>query len=199
MNKEKIRALFPNKEIINCSAYYTSTPPWKMSVDCGNHGVFQSEAGDLFETFINIRKQLRSKGGSLLCNGSRRNIYPSPMLRQSGGGKMAYLLRFGVPARKEDIVDIFDPIEINEIDTLEKQEEFYKQWLFSLEPTLKEIEEARNHPDGWVYRIDGSFSDNEHIPPAAIIGAWEVNSNGEITDKFEINTKYEPSQVARHT
>ncbi len=195
MNKEKtIRVLFPTKEIIDCTARYTETSPWKMSINCGNNGVFQSEAEDLFEAFTNIRKQLRSKEIVLLCNGSRRNIYPSPMLRQSGGGKMAYLLRLGVPARKEDIVNIFDPVEISDISTIEKQNEFYDQWLNSLDPTSKEIEEARNHPNGWVYRIDGNFSDNERIPPTAIIGAWEVNSDGKITNNFDVNKKYKPSQ-----
>ncbi len=197
MNNEKtIRALLPNDEIINCTVSYANSSPWSLNIDCGNNGIFESKGSDLFDSFINIRQKLRSKEIILLCNGSRRNIFPSPMLRQSGGGKKAYLLRLGVPARKEDIVNIFDPIEINNVDTLENQKYFYDQWLSSLDPTPKEIKEASNYPDGWVYRIDGNFSDDQHISPSAIIGAWEVDSDGKLTNKFEPNKKYKPSHPA---
>lgn len=198
MTKEKIiRALLPTEEIINCTARYADTSPWKIDVDCGNNGVFKAEGEDLFEAFIEIRRQLlRDKEIFLLCNGSRHNIYPSPMLRQSGGGKKAYLLRLGVPARREDIVNIFDPIERNDIDTTESQKDFYNKWLKSLDPTSKEIEEASKYPNGWVYRIDGNFSDDQQIPPTAIIGAWEVNSGGKLTNKFDTNKEYRPSHPA---
>jgi len=197
MNKEEtIRAVIPTGEIVNCTARYADTAPWKIVVDCKNNGVFQSEGDDLFEAFLEIRKQLSNKDIFLLCNGSRRNIYPSPMLRQSNGGKKAYLLRLGVPARREDIVNIFDPIERNDIDTTESQKEFYNKWLKSLDPTSKEIEEASKHPNGWVYRIDGNFSDDQQIPPTSIIGAWEVNSEGKLTNKFDMNKEYRPSHPA---
>ncbi len=191
-----IRALLPTDEIINCTTNYTDSAPWKININCEKNGVFQSEGNDLFESFVNLRQQLRSKEIILLCNGSRRNIFPSPMLRQSGGGKKAYLLRLGVPARREDIVNIFDSVEINNVDTIENQKDFYGQWLNSLNPTAKEIEEASNHPNGWVYRIDGNFSDDQPIPPTAIIGAWEVNSDGRLTNKFDTNKKYNPAQPA---
>jgi len=100
MNKEKIiGVLLSTKEIVNCTVRYADTSPWKMSLDCENIGVLQSKGEDLFEAFLDIRKQLRSDGVVLLCNGSRRNVFPSPMLRQSCGGKKVYLLRLGVPAR----------------------------------------------------------------------------------------------------
>ncbi len=197
MNKEDtIRALLPSGEIINCTVRYTGKPPWMMSIDVGSHGVFKSEGEDLFEIFASIREQLHRKDVLLLCNGSRRNIFPSPMLRQSSGGKKAYLLRLGVPARKEDIVNIFDPAEVNDIDTIENQKNYYDKWLNSLNPTLEEIKEGSNHPNGWVYRIDGNFTDDQEIPSTAIIGAWEVDSDGKLTDNFEINKKYKPSYPA---
>ena len=193
MNKErKIQIVLSSGEPTECVVCYTDSPPWKMSVDCGKNGIFNSEAEDLFEAFVNIRKQLHNSGIDLLCNGSRRNIYPSPMLRQSGGGVMAYLLRLGVPARREDIVSIFDPIKKDKIDSIEKQKEFYQLWLDTLKPTSKEIKEASNNPSGWVYRIDGHFSDNEYIPPTAIIGSWQVDSDGMITNNFVVNKKYKP-------
>ena len=157
MNKEEtIRAVIPTGEIVNCTARYADTAPWKIVVDCKNNGVFQSEGDDLFEAFLEIRKQLSNK----------------------------------------DIVNIFDPIERNDIDTTESQKEFYNKWLKSLDPTSKEIEEASKHPNGWVYRIDGNFSDDQQIPSTSIIGAWEVNSEGKLTNKFDMNKEYRPSHPA---
>lgn len=195
MIKEKeVKALFPGENISSCIVQYSSFAPWRLSIDCGVYDIFKSEAEDLFEAYKDIRALLLEKGIILLCNGSRKNIYPSQMLRQSGGGRMAYMLRFGIPARKEDIINIFDQIEICDVDTIEKQNLFYDKWLTSLDPTPKEIAEAGSHPDGWVYRIDGSFDDNEKIPPSAIIGAWKVSSVGKITNVFKVNKNFIPIQ-----
>ena len=58
-------------------------------------------------------------------------------------------------------------------------------------PYPGEIEEARHYPGGWVYRIAGRFTDDEFIPPEAIVGAWKVDSRGRIVGNFIINEKYD--------
>jgi hypothetical protein len=58
-------------------------------------------------------------------------------------------------------------------------------------PSLGEIEAAKSHPNGWVYRIDGVFSADDDIPPSAIIGAWQVNENGQIFGDFKFNPNYQ--------
>jgi len=60
----------------------------------------------------------------------------------------------------------------------------------TVEPLPGEIAEAKRTPNGWVYRITGSFSDDEKIPPDAIIGAWKVDANGSITGEFIANANY---------
>jgi len=50
--------------------------------------------------------------------------------------------------------------------------------------------EAKNNPNGWVYHIDTIYSSNQHVPPEAIVGAWEVDGNGELTGIFRHNDKY---------
>ena len=62
------------------------------------------------------------------------------------------------------------------------------------QPTEKAVAEARNSPDGWVYEIDGSFGPDEDVPPDAIVGAWKVDSNGQIVGKFVPNPNYRPRQ-----
>ena len=54
----------------------------------------------------------------------------------------------------------------------------------------KLIEEAKKHPNGWVYVIDEHFRDKEEVPPQHILGAWKVDSNGEIIGDFVPNPNY---------
>ncbi|MCG9768454.1 hypothetical protein L1D59_07510 [Pseudoalteromonas piscicida] len=61
-------------------------------------------------------------------------------------------------------------------------------------PSLGEIEAAKANPGGWVYRIAGIFSREKDVPPEAIIGAWQVNSDGKIFGEFKQNPKYDPEK-----
>ena len=57
-------------------------------------------------------------------------------------------------------------------------------------PPPEAIKEALNHPNGWVYEIDGAFQKDEQTPPQAILGAWKVNELGIITGDFSPNPNY---------
>jgi hypothetical protein len=59
----------------------------------------------------------------------------------------------------------------------------------STEPLPEEVQEAKRNPNGWVYRISGSFGDNA-VPPEAIVGAWQVDSKGAISGDFHPNPKF---------
>jgi hypothetical protein len=63
-----------------------------------------------------------------------------------------------------------------------------------LTPYPAEIAEAKRTPNGWVYRIGGRFSPDEAVPPEAVVGAWQVNENGEIFGDFIHNPGYKPRQ-----
>jgi hypothetical protein len=70
----------------------------------------------------------------------------------------------------------------------------YKMDINNLKPTPEMIAEAKNNPNGCVYAIDRNYGLDDDAPPWAIIGAWEVDSKGEIvTDSFQNNPKYKPS------
>lgn len=57
-------------------------------------------------------------------------------------------------------------------------------------PEPQELEEATRNPNGWVYRISGTYGPDEEIPPEAIIGAWKVDESGKISGDFIRNPKY---------
>jgi len=60
-----------------------------------------------------------------------------------------------------------------------------------MQPMPSEIEEARKHPNGWVYRIKGSFRQDEAVPPQAIVGAWKVDGEGKIVGEFLLNPNHQ--------
>jgi hypothetical protein len=59
-------------------------------------------------------------------------------------------------------------------------------------PFLGEIEEAKRTPGGWVYRIAGKFGPKDRVPPEAIVGAWKVDAEGNISGDFIRNKNYDP-------
>lgn len=54
------------------------------------------------------------------------------------------------------------------------------------------IKAARENANGWVYKIEGTYGPTEHVPPEAIVGAWKVDANGNLTGGFLPNPKYRP-------
>jgi hypothetical protein len=55
------------------------------------------------------------------------------------------------------------------------------------------LDEARRHPDGWVYEIDPQYDPLGAVPPEGIIGAWRVGRDGHPTGEFTPNPKYRQS------
>jgi hypothetical protein len=68
-----------------------------------------------------------------------------------------------------------------------------------MKPTPEMLEEAKQYPNGWVYKIDGHFRPDENIPPEAIVGAWKVNAAGEIEGDFIENPRYQSKRNVRGT
>ncbi len=88
--------------------------------------------GDLFSSLTDIRKELEKDNLFILCEGSRRDVAPSGMSRQMGGGRRSYRLALGRQALRSDLVDIFDPINESEVSTVAEQKDFYINWVKSL-------------------------------------------------------------------
>jgi len=59
-------------------------------------------------------------------------------------------------------------------------------------PAPEAVAEAKRHPNGWVYVIEGGFRPDEGVPPQAIRGAWKVDANGEIMGAFIPNPNFVP-------
>lgn len=59
-----------------------------------------------------------------------------------------------------------------------------------LNPTKEAQKEAMKNPNGYVYVIESNFKHKKNIPSSAIIGAWEVDENGEIIGSFLPNPNH---------
>lgn len=114
---------------------FSTRPPWRLRLlttsgqeECCTTG------SDLFECLKAMRvEHLEPLGAFLMCNGSRRDVYPSRMTRQMSGGRKAYELKLGVSARSTDLVDIFTLTpSIHSLASVAEQESFYERWRDSL-------------------------------------------------------------------
>lgn len=63
---------------------------------------------------------------------------------------------------------------------------------FMHEITEEVVAAAKANPGGWVYKIEGQFAPDEAVPPQSIVGAWRVDSAGELTGEFVENPNYRP-------
>jgi hypothetical protein len=87
---------------------------------------------DFFAALCTIRKQLESVELQPLCYGASRNVFPSRMSRDMGGGLKAYQLKRGNHAQMKDLVFIFDSGPDIDPASVAEQEAYYNQWLESL-------------------------------------------------------------------
>jgi hypothetical protein len=63
-----------------------------VEVDLGGELGARASGSDLFEALVAARRLLEDQGVLLACNGCRRDVFPSPMLRQAAHGRRAYVL-----------------------------------------------------------------------------------------------------------
>jgi len=91
----------------------------------------KGEGPDSFEAFCRVREELERRGWLPHCYGASRNVWPSGMCRNMGGGTVAYRIALGQYAREQDLVGIFDTGPDVEPATVKEQYAFSREWLAS--------------------------------------------------------------------
>jgi hypothetical protein len=112
-----------------CLLTISDSEPWKISLQGAGYDEYAVEAKDLFDGLILLRNELEKSGKKILCNGARKNVWPSGMSRSMGGGRKAYLMEIGCRAR--ELVNIFDYAPPELIVSTKEQEEFSTHWFSS--------------------------------------------------------------------
>ena len=90
---------------------------------------FVGDGPDLFAALGSARRELEAHAYQLMCNGSRRDVYPSPMQRQALSGRRAYVLTLPRSLDKPATVDIFG--EVSDLATLasvDEQRAWFDHW-----------------------------------------------------------------------
>lgn len=108
------------------------TSVWKLILKDIGIGEQSVVGDDLFLAMVELRKVLERSEAQLLCAGARPEVFPSGMSRGMGGGRKAYVTRIGEPARRSDIVDIFDYATPESVVTVEQQADFHAKWAESM-------------------------------------------------------------------
>lgn len=84
-----------------------------------------------FDALTKLRGRLEQDGIQILCKGASRNVYPSAMQLNMGTGRSAYILTMHKQAMQRDVVDIFEPSNINECVSVDEQEQYFNLWTES--------------------------------------------------------------------
>jgi hypothetical protein len=61
---------------------------YTVEVTVGDDLDLRREGSDMFEELASVRRDPESHDVILACNGSRRDVFPSPMLRRASGGRL---------------------------------------------------------------------------------------------------------------
>ena len=106
--------------------------PWTLKFQNLDGRTRRVQAPDLFEALREMRQDLERMGAQLLSAGARPDVTPSGMSRSMSGGRKAYVVHLGSPARMTDMVDIFDYAEPETVGTVQQQRDYVAAWLASL-------------------------------------------------------------------
>jgi hypothetical protein len=90
-------------------------------------GRFSRKSNDYFGALIHIRRELEAKQIRLLCWGARKDVWPSGMQRDMGGGMTAYQL-LGDGTNNPDARSIFEYASPETIGTVDEQKDNAEKW-----------------------------------------------------------------------
>jgi hypothetical protein len=105
---------------------------YRISLEQGTEARTAESEEDFFGALKQLRLDLEKTDALLYCFGASENVYPSGMQRSMGPAVLAYKMRIGSPALRQDIVNIFEVDETVVPSTVEQQERFHRRWIASL-------------------------------------------------------------------
>lgn len=109
---------------------------WIVEIEADG-GQVEARADDAFEALCVIREQLESAGLRIGVAGAQRDVWPSGMSRDQGGGLVAYRM---TAAGAAGMVDTFEPVDPAAVVTVAEQRA-------GIERLLEESRQQRAHND----------------------------------------------------
>jgi hypothetical protein len=100
-----------------------------VEVSVGDDIDSRGEGPDLFDALVSARRELEAQDVLIGCNGARRDVFPSAMLRQATRGRRAYVLTVPRTASRPSTVDIFAPApDMSALATVDEQRAWFDRW-----------------------------------------------------------------------
>jgi hypothetical protein len=84
---------------------------------------------DFWGCLLKVRQDLERKNLFILCQGSAINVRPSGMARDMSSGLKAYAFELGKKVTMKNLVEVFEPINIEMVATIAEQEQFFMKWI----------------------------------------------------------------------
>lgn len=127
-----IRLLLPDGVLSEATLRYSTKAPWEVSLGVPQVEGQTFEGGDLFVALQSLRGELDQHGIMICCNGARRDAWPSPMSRDTGGARKLYIHSMGEPAHRDSLVGIFDEAPPDALSSVQEQAQFHQAWVESI-------------------------------------------------------------------
>ncbi len=99
----------------------------RIAFRSSERGALVLENDDFFECLTDLRRIAEKEGGVVLCQGARRDVFPSQMMKSSGCAT-AYVLRLGEQASSKDVVRIFEAVPADTVVSVDEQFAYYRRW-----------------------------------------------------------------------
>lgn len=126
--KEFTVKILKEGNVIDATIYYDESSSQVKLTYKLNDDVETGEDMYPFFALLKIRAKLEESGIFILCNGARKDVYPSG---SSAIGIMAYELEMGKQATR--LVSIFGEVDAkSKIGTVDEQKKYREEWLKSL-------------------------------------------------------------------
>jgi hypothetical protein len=93
-------------ELVTSRVRFTVGDSCVVEVSVGDDVHARGKGPALFGALVSARRELETHDVLVACNGARRDVCPSAMLRQATGGRRAYVLTVPRTAARPPTVDI---------------------------------------------------------------------------------------------
>ena len=134
-NVRSIKARHANGDVEECSIQIVRDSQYKLIFSGAGFQEQKFSSSDQFGALMLLRLELEKINVQLLCNGARRDVFPSGMGRDMGGGN-GYLMKLGCRASSADLVGIFEYSDDPSLGSVAEQLAFRKEWRESLQEDL---------------------------------------------------------------
>ncbi len=125
-----VKLMHMDGDVEDCELVFLDSHEYiEMVVTSKVFGRSKWTGSDAFHTLELFRNSIEPKGWKVLCNGSRKDSYPSGMCRDMGRGFKVYIHDKNDITSCPQLVETFEFAESLHVGTVKEQYDYWKEWL----------------------------------------------------------------------